>query len=90
MLADMEVNEKLSPIVTELFLRSRKLLNILFAFILQSHFEVPKIRLNATHCFIIKIPNKRELQQIGSNNLSDLIHLLEKGNKKWHYQLKQN
>ena len=34
---------------------------------------MPKtIRLNATHYFIMKIPNKRELQQIASNNLSDI------------------
>ena len=33
---------------------------------------MPKtIRLNATHHFIMKIPNKRELQQIPSNYLSD-------------------
>ena len=59
----MESNKKLSPIVTELFLRGRKL-NISLVFILQSYFKVPKtIRLNATHYFIMKIPNKRELQQ---------------------------
>ena len=34
---------------------------------------MPKpIRLNATHYFIMKIPNKRELQQIASNHLSDI------------------
>ena len=34
---------------------------------------MPKnIRLNATHCFIKKIPNKRELQQIESNHSSDI------------------
>ena len=54
----MESNKKLSPIVTELFLRGRKL-NISLVFISQSYFKVPKtIRLNATHYFIIKIPNK--------------------------------
>ena len=59
----MESNKKLSPIVTELFLRGRKL-NISLVFILQSYFKVPNtIRLNATHYFIMKIPNKRELQQ---------------------------
>ena len=63
----MESNEKLSPIVTELFLRGRKL-NISLAFISQSYFKVPKtVRLNATH-FIIKIPDKRELQ----HHLSDI------------------
>ena len=37
-------------------------------FITQSYFVVPKtIRLNYTHYFIIKIPNKRKLQQIAFN-----------------------
>ena len=59
----------LTPVVTKLFLKGRKL-NISLVFI--SYFEVPKtIRLNATHYFIIKIPNKREVQQITSNHLSD-------------------
>ena len=72
MIADMESNKKLSPIVTELFLRGRKL-NISLVFISQSYFKVPKtIRLNATHYFIMKIPNKRELQQIASNHSSDI------------------
>ena len=61
MIADMEANKKLSSIVTELFLG--KNLNISFVFISQSYLIVPKtIRLNAIHHFIIKIPNKRELQ----------------------------
>ena len=30
------------------------------------------MRLNTTHYFIIKIPNKRELQQIASNHSSDI------------------
>ena len=72
MIADMESNNKLSPIVTELFLIGRKL-NISLDVILQSYFKVPKsIRLNATHYFIIKIPDKRELQQITSNHSSDI------------------
>ena len=72
MIADMESNKKLSPIVTELFLRGRKL-NILIVFISQSYFKVSKtIRLNATHFFIMKILNKRELQQIASNYSSDV------------------
>ena len=62
MIADMESNEKLSPVVTELLLRARKL-NISFVFISQSYFEVPKmVGLNATHYFIMEIPNKRELK----------------------------
>ena len=62
MIADMIINKKLSPVVTELFIRGRKR-NIYIAFIAQSYFKVPKdVRLNSTHFFIMKIPNKRELQ----------------------------
>ena len=72
MIADMESNKKLSPKVTELFLRGRKL-NISLAFISQSYFKVRKtIRLNVIHYFIMEIPNKRELQQIVSNHSSDI------------------
>ena len=54
----METNIQLSPIVTEVFLRGRKL-NISLVFISHSFFKVPKaIRLKATH-FIMKITNKR-------------------------------
>ena len=64
MIADMNNNKKLNPVVTELFIRGRKL-NISIVFINQSYFKVPKdVRLNSTHFFIMKIPNKRELQQI--------------------------
>ena len=70
MIADMESNKKSCPIVTESFLRERKL-NISLDFISQSYFKVPKtIRLNTKH-LTMKIPNKRELQQMASNHLSD-------------------
>ena len=72
MIADMISNNKLNPIVTELFIRGRKL-NISIVFITQSYFKVPKdVRLNSTHFFIMKIPNKRELQQIALNHSSDI------------------
>ena len=71
MIADMINNKKLDSIVTELFIRGRKL-NISIVFITQSHFKVSKnVRLNSTHFFIMKIPNKRELQQIALNHSSD-------------------
>ena len=55
-----------------LFFRGRKL-NISLVFITQSYFAVPKnIRLNSTHYFVMKIPNKRELQQIAFNHSSDI------------------
>ena len=61
-IADMINNNKLNPIVTELFIRGRKF-NISIVFITQSYFKVPKyVRVNSTHFFIMKIPNKRELQ----------------------------
>ena len=64
-------NKKLNSITTELFIRERKL-NISLASITQSYFRVPKdVRLNPDHFFIIKIPNKRELQQITRNHSSD-------------------
>ena len=58
--------------VTELFIRARKL-NISLVFITQSYFKVPKdVRLNTSHFFIMRIPNKRELQQIAINHSSDI------------------
>ena len=69
---DMINNEKLNSIVTESFIRGRKL-NISLVFITQSYFKVPKdVKLNTTHFFIIKIPNKKELQQIAINHSSDV------------------
>ena len=61
MITDMLSNKKSNPIVTKLFIRGRKL-NIYLVFITQFYFAVPKnIRLNSTHYFVMKIPNKREL-----------------------------
>ena len=61
MIKDMLSNEKPNPIVTELFIRGRKL-NISFVFITQSYFAVSKnIRLNSLHYFVMKIPSQREL-----------------------------
>ena len=68
MIADVIQNKKLNPIVTQLFIRGRKL-NISIVFITQSHFKVPKdVKLNTTHFFITKILSKRELQQIAINH----------------------
>ena len=71
MIANMEPNKKLSPIVTEFFLRERQL-NISLVFISQSYFIAPKtVRINATHYFIMRIPNKGEIQRIMLNHSSD-------------------
>ena len=72
MIADMINNRKLGSIVTELFIRGRKL-KISLVFLTQSYFKVPKdVRLNTTHFFIAKILNKRGLQQIAINHSSDI------------------
>ena len=72
MIADMINNKKLNSIVTQLFIRGRKL-NIPLVFITQSYFKVSKdVRLTSTHFSTMKIPNKRELQQIALNHSSDL------------------
>ena len=68
MIADMINKNKLNPVVTELFIRGRKL-NISIAFISQSYFKVPKnVRLNSTHFLIMKI----ELR-IALNHSSDIV-----------------
>ena len=55
-----------------MFIRGRKLC-ISIVFITQSYFKVPKdVRLNSAHFFIMKSPNKRELQQITLNHSSDI------------------
>ena len=64
MIADTINDKKLNSVVTELFIIGRKL-HISLVFITQSYFKVPKdVRPNSTHFFIMKIPNKGELQQI--------------------------
>ena len=70
MTADLINNKNLNLIVNELFIRGRKL-NILIVFVTQSYFKVPKdVSLKSTHFFIMKILNKRELQQVALNHLS--------------------
>ena len=64
-------NKNINPIVTELFIKGRKL-NISLVFITQAYFTVPKnIRLNSTH-YEMKIPNKRELQQTKFDHSTDI------------------
>ena len=71
-IADMIHNKKLNSMVTESFIKAIKL-NISLVLITPSNFKVPKdIRLNSSHFFIAKIPNKKELQQIAINHSSDI------------------
>ena len=72
MIADLINNKKLNSVVTELFISGRKL-NVSLVLITQSYFKVPKnVTLNTTHFFIMKITNKRELQQTALNHSSDI------------------
>ena len=72
MIADIMTNKKFQSMIKELFIRYRKL-NISLVFITQSYFSVPKdVRLNSTHYLIMKINNKRELQNIAINHSADI------------------
>ena len=64
MIADMIHNKKLNSIVTELFIRGRKL-NISLVFITQSYFKVPKdVRLNTTHFLSRKFQIKENFKKL--------------------------
>ena len=72
MIADIMANKKFQSIIKELFIRCRKL-NISLLFITQSYFSVPKdVRLNSTHYLIMKINNKREIQNTAINHSADI------------------
>ena len=61
MIADVLSTKKLNSIVTELFIRGRKL-NSSLLFITQYYSAVPKdMRLNCMHYFLMKVPNIEEL-----------------------------
>ena len=72
MIADIMTNKNFQSIIKELFIRCRKI-NISLVFITQSYFSVPKdVRLNSTYYLIMKINNKRELQNIAINHSADI------------------
>ena len=72
MIADVMKNKKVQAIIKELFIRCKKL-NISLIFITQSYFSVPKdIRLNSTHYLIMRINNRKELQNIAINHSADI------------------
>ena len=72
MIADM--TNKFQSIIKELFIRCRKI-NISLIFITQSYFSVPEdVRLNSTYYLIMKINNKRELQNITINHSADIVY----------------
>ena len=72
MIADIMANKIFQAIVKKLFLRCTKV-NISLVFITQSYFSVPKdVRLNSTHYLIMKINNRKELQNIAINHSADI------------------
>ena len=72
MIEDIKSNKKFKAIVKELFIRCRKL-NISLVFITQSYFSVPKdVRLNSTHYLIMKINNRKELQNVTIDHSADI------------------
>ena len=72
MIADIMSNKKFKAMIKELFIGCRKL-NISFVFITQSYFSVPKdVTLNSTHYLIMKINNRKELQNIAINHSADI------------------
>ena len=72
MIVDMKGNKKLNSIVTELFIRGRKL-TISLVFITQSYFKERKdLILNIRHFSIMKIADKKELRKIALNHSSDI------------------
>ena len=80
MIADMPSNEKLNPVVNELFIRGRKV-NISLVFIAQSCFAVPKnVKLNSTHYFIMKIASKQDISFGHSSDIDfkDFMNLYKK------------
>ena len=72
MIGDIIAKKTLNHVDTEISWRGRKI-NISFCFVSQSYFKVPKtIRIIATHGFIMKIPYKIDIKQVGSNHSSNI------------------
>ena len=72
MIADILSNKTFQAIIKELFIRCRKV-NISLVFITQSYFSLPKdLILNSTHYLIMKINNRKELQNIAINHSVDI------------------
>ena len=72
MVADIKSNKVVASYNRRLFISCRKI-NISLVFITQSYFTVPKdVRLNSTHYLIMKINNRKELQNIAINDSGDI------------------
>ena len=74
MIADIMSNKKFQTIIKDLLIWCRKV-NISLVFITQSCFSAPNnVRLNSTYYLIMKINNKKELQNIAIDHSADIDH----------------
>ena len=72
MIGDIMSHKRFQTIIKELCIKCNKL-NISLVFITQSYFSVPKeIKLNSIHYLIMKIHNKKELQNNDNNHSADI------------------
>ena len=72
MIADIMTNKQFQAIIKELFIKCKKL-NYISCIHHTILISVPKeVRLNSTHYLIMKIHNKRELQNIAPNHSADI------------------
>ena len=72
MISHVMSDKKAQQVLKDLFIRCRKL-NISLCFLTKPYFNVPKdVRLNCTHYIILKLNNKRELQNIAINHSADI------------------
>ena len=72
LIADIMSKKKFQDIIRELFIRCRKA-NISLVFITQSYLSVPKyVKLNSIYYLILKINNRKELQNITINHSADI------------------
>ena len=70
-IADIMTDKKFQTIIKELFTRCGKL-DISLVFTTQSYFSISKeVRLNSTHYLLMKVYNKRNLQQIAISHSAD-------------------
>ena len=73
-IAGIMAYKKFEAVVKKLFNRCRKTI-ISLVIITQSYFSVPKdARLNSTHYLIMKINDKRELQNIATNHSANIVY----------------
>ena len=72
MISHFMSDKKTQQILKDLFIRCRKL-NISLCFLTKSYFAVQKdVRLNSAHYILVKLNNKRELQNLAINHSADI------------------